>query len=95
MLPGAITCNKCTAVTEMFQRDQQITVLYMCRFTLTRTTSFHNIPKKKKKRGKKSISDFLANLLQKPCTNLMAGDFLPVTSLQKTAMSGGGSEAQT
>lgn len=48
----------------------------------------------RKKKIKNSISDFLANLLQKPCTNLMAGDFLQVTSLQKTAMSRGGSEAQ-
>lgn len=47
------------------------------------------------KKKKKSISDFLANLLQKPCTKLMAGGFLQVTSLRKTAMSRGGSEAQT
>lgn len=81
-----------------FKRDQQITRLYTLRFTPTRTTFFYRIPKKTQTNDNKkthSISDFPANLLPKPCTNLMAGDFLQVTSLQKTAMSGGGSEAPT
>lgn len=47
MLPVAIMCNNRTAVTELFQRDQQITILYMFRFTPSRSTSFYSIPKKK------------------------------------------------
>lgn len=90
MLPVAIMCNNRTAVTELFQRDQQITILYMFRFTPSRSTSFYSIPKKKK-----FHCWLLANLLQKPCTSLMAGELLQVTSLQKAMMSGGGSEAQT
>lgn len=54
MLPVAIMCNNRTAVTELFQRDQQITILYMFRFTPSRSTSFYSIPKKKKN----SIADF-------------------------------------
>jgi len=52
MLPGAITCNERTAATGLLQRDQQKTILYVFRFTPTRTTFFYSAPKKKNQQNK-------------------------------------------